>query len=373
VVVAAPSAPITSGTTRDVYPGQSILSAIGASAPGDTVFVHAGNYPKLVLNSKTFTGGKVHVVGEPGTAIAGVLLLSVGGYSFEHLTSSLPATTSCCESGFYISGTSHDIDILNVTIRGGWDGVKVYAAYPAWASNIVVRDSDIAGAGEDDFHVDGASNMLVEHNFIHDPQDNADHNDGLQSQRSDGLTITRNTISFQSVAPYDGPNQGIILNEDCSLPNGLVTNSVISNNLIAHWNAGRPIELSGLSGAKVVNNTAVDDGPGQDYASITLNKRSGCNFDAVNVEVWNNIVDKVYVDAGTSQPSFCDTNLIRHPSTTANCANTIPNDPQFVDTSSYALKSTSPAVGAGLTRAGTPTIDIDGAVRAIPLDVGARG
>jgi hypothetical protein len=100
--------------------------------------------------------------------------------------------------------------------------------------------------------------MLVEHNFIHDPVDNGIHNDGIQSQRSDGLTITRNTISFQSVAPYDGPNQGIILNEDCTLPNGLVTNSVISNNLIAHWNAGRPVELSGVNGVKVVNNTLLD-------------------------------------------------------------------------------------------------------------------
>jgi Right handed beta helix region len=364
----------TSGSTRrEVYPGQSILAAIDSSAAGDTVFVHAGNYPKLTLNSKTFTGGKVHIVGEPGTVIAGVLLQSVGGYSFEHLTSSLPSTTNCCESGFYVSGTSHDIDIVDATIRGGWDGVKVYAAYPSVASNIVVRDSDIAGAGEDDFHIDGAQNMLVEHNFIHDPVDNSIHNDGIQSQRSDGLTITRNTISFQSVAPYDGPNQGIILNEDCTLPNGLVTNSVISNNLIAHWNAGRPVELSGVNGVKVVNNTLVDDGPSQNYASITLNKRSGCNFDALNVEIWNNIADMVYVDAGSSFPTFCDTNLIRHPWSGLSCANTITADPQFLDTTSYALKSTSPARGIGLTRPGTPTIAIDGALLTTPPDLGATG
>jgi chitodextrinase len=363
--------PTSGSTTRDVYPGQSILAAIDASAPGDTVFVHAGSYPKLTLD-KTFTGGKVHVVGEPGTVIAGVYFPSVGGYSFEKLTSRVPNAT---DSGFYIHGTSHDIDILNDTIRGGWDGIKVYAAYPDVASNILVRDSDVSGAAEDDFHIDGAQTMRIEHNFIHDPIDNSDHNDGVHSQRSDQLTITRNTFSFQSVAPYDGPNQGIILGANPTFP-GRVTNTVISNNVIAHWNGGRPLILSGTTSTQVVNNTFVDDGPGANYASITLNAQfasSGSDFQNNDAEIWNNIVNKIYIDSGAAGPAFCDTNLVTNPQSGMSGTNVITADPQFIDRTTYALGSASPARGVALTRAGTPTLDIDGVLRSTPGDLGGRG
>jgi hypothetical protein len=363
--------PTSGSTTRDVYPGQSILAAIDASAPGDTVFVHAGSYPKLTLD-KTFAGGKVHVVGEPGTVIAGVYFPSVGGYSFEKLTSRVPNAT---DSGFYIHGTSHDIDILNDTIRGGWDGIKVYAAYPDVASNILVRDSDVSGAAEDDFHIDGAQTMRIEHNFIHDPIDNSDHNDGVHSQRSDQLTITRNTFSFQSVAPYDGPNQGIILGANPTFP-GRVTNTVISNNVIAHWNGGRPLILSGTTSTQVVNNTFVDDGPGANYASITLNAQfasSGSDFQNNDAEIWNNIVNKIYIDSGAAGPAFCDTNLVTNPQSGMSGTNVITADPQFIDRTTYALGSASPARGVALTRAGTPTLDIDGVLRSTPGDLGGRG
>jgi hypothetical protein len=81
----------------------------------------------------------------------------------------------------------------------------------------------------------------------------------------------------------------------------------------------------------------------------------------------------IYVDAGTSFPAFCDTNLVRHPWSGLSCANTTTADPQFLDTTSYELSATSPARGVGLTRAGTPTIAIDGAVLTTPPDLGATG
>ena len=47
-------------------------------------------------------------------------------------------------------------------------------------------------------------------------------------------------------------------------------------------------------------------------------------------------------------------------------------NPGFTDTTSYALTASSPARGIGLTRAGTPLENIDGVLRVIPPDLGAR-
>ena len=334
------------------------------------MFVHAGNYPKLTLN-QTFNG-TVTVAGEAGTTIAGVLFQNAAGLTVRDLTSSVSNTT---DSAFYIAGTSHDITLAHVTARGGWDGVKVYALAPSNASNITVRDSDIAGASEDDFHIDGVQNMLIEHNFIHDPIDNADHNDGIQSQRHDGLTITRNTISFASVPPQvGGPNNGIILSPVPSLGD-TCHNTVISNNLIVHWNAGRPLQVVGSDYTKIVNNTIVDDGQGTGEPSITLNDQyptSGSEYDNLNVEIWNNIVNQVYITPGFASPTFFSNNLITNPQSWMTGTNAIIANPQFVDSTTYALSSTSPASGVGLTRSGTPVIDIIGASRSTPPDLGAR-
>jgi parallel beta helix pectate lyase-like protein len=336
------------------------------------IFVHAGSYPKLTL-TKTFAAPGLTIQGEAGTVIAGVLSQSAGGYTFRGLASKVP---NASDSGFYLSGASHDFTLgPNLTIRGGWDGVKVYAAYPTTVDNIVVKDSNIAGATEDDFHINGASNMLVKHNFIHDPIDNGDHNDGVQSQRSYHLTITRNTFSFQSVAPHDGPNQGIMLGANPAFP-GRVTNTVISNNLIAHWNGGRPLILSGTTSTQVVNNTFVDDGPGANYASITLNAQfasSGSDFQNNHAEIWNNIVNKIYIDSGAARPAFCHTNLVTNPQSGMSGRNVITAGPRFIDRTTYALRSASPARGVALTRAGTPTMDIDAVLRSKPGDLGARG
>jgi hypothetical protein len=381
-------------TTRDVYPGGSIVDAVNASSVGDTVVVHAGSYPRVTLTRQFST--PVNIVGAVGeTVTVGGFDISGGaGYTisnlrtngqsimenaahditFDHVSCTLPSGTTAA-SCFYFHDSSHDGTISNSSAKGGWDAVKVYALYPVYASNIVVKDSDLSGATEDDFHIDGVQNMLIEHNFIHDPIDNSDHNDGIQSQRSDSLTITRNTFSFQSVAAgTGGPNNAMMVGIVPTLP-GRITNTVISNNLVAHWNAGRPLIVSGTNTTTVVNNTFVDSGSGVTDPSITLNAQYasyGSDFQNNTVSIWNNIVNKIYIDAGATGPAFCDRNLVTNPQAGMSGTNVISADPQFVDRTTYALSSTSPARGVGLTRSGTPVIDIDGAARPTPLDLGAR-
>ncbi len=383
------------GTIRDVYAGGSIAAAVSASSAGDTVRLHAGSYPQVTLSKQFITAVQIVAGSGESVTVGGFVIDGGAGYrisglslvgqslvrnaahdvTFDHVDCTLVAgtTTSSC---FYLQDSSHDIVISDSTARGGWDEVKVYAAYPASVSNVTVKDSDLSGATEDNFHIDGVRNMTIEHNRIHDPIDNGDHNDGIQSQRSDQLTITRNTFSFESVpAGQGGPNQGMMIGMQ---PNdGAITNTVISDNLIAHWNGGRPLILSGSDATTVVNNTFVDSGTGVTDPSITLNAQYasqwGPQFQDTHLEIWNNIVNKIYVDAGATGPSFCDTNLVTNPQSGMSGANVITGDPKFVDNLRYALSPTSPAIGNGLTWSGTPGVDIDGLPRLSPPNLGARG
>ena len=99
---------------------------------------------------------------------------------------------------------------------------------------------------------------------------------------------------------------------------------------------------------------------------------SGSEYDNLNVEIWNNIVNQVYITPGFASPTFFSNNLITNPQSWMTGTNAIIANPQFVDSTTYALSSTSPASGVGLTRSGTPVIDIIGASRSTPPDLGAR-
>ncbi len=186
--------------------------------------------------------------------------------------------------------------------------------------------------------------------------------------------MDRAAAYFTKSVRTGGPNQAIILGAAPTL-SGRVTNTVISNNLVAHWNAGRPLIVSGTNTTTVVNNTFVDSGTGITDPSITLNAQYasyGSDFQNNNMEIWNNIVNKICIDAGATGPAFCDTNLVTNPQARMSGTNVITADPLFVDRTTYALAVTSPAPGIGLTRLGTPSVDIDGAPRLTPPDLGAR-
>src|SRR5829696_4172803 len=59
------SASVAEAATRDVYPGQSIATAVAASARGDTVVVHAGSYSRQTMPAAK-AEPRVTVVTAPG-------------------------------------------------------------------------------------------------------------------------------------------------------------------------------------------------------------------------------------------------------------------------------------------------------------------
>ena len=371
----SPPPPPPSGTVRDVYASQSILNAINASAGGDTVKIHAGSYP-LLQPTKSFST-PLNVVGESGVVIAGIILSNVAGYDFSYITSSIAPDTTCCNaSAFYINAHTGNIILHNSKLFGGFTTLKFYSggdAQSGWSYNINIHDNDISGGADDVTHVDCTVNTVIEHNFLHDPTITAgNHQDGIQSQCSNGLQILRNTFSTASQPVSNGStanSQGIIFGEDSSFPNRLISNSVISNNLIAHWNIGRPVQLlDGIRGVKFVNNTVTDGGG----AGLSLTLGSGA-LGSSGIEIWNNILDDAYFNNGSGAVAFYDTNwFVVYVRPGMSGTNSYTGAPGFIDTTSYALSTSGGAYTKGLTRTGTPTLDIDNNTRPNPPALGAR-
>jgi hypothetical protein len=383
-----------SGTTRDVYPGGSIANAVNASSVGDTVVVHQGSYPTATLTHQFSAPVFIRAAAGDTVVVKGFIVSGGAGYdiqgfnttgesrfennahdvTFSGNTCVIPPsdTNSTCA---YVHDGSHDITITNNSLKGGWDGVKFYGCYgnPGWAHNVLVENNDISATNEDLIHVDCARDVLITHNYMHDVIDNSDHNDAIQSQASDGLQMIANTISYSTDHRF-GPNQGIIVGRTDYPSDDQVTDTTIANNLIVHW-PGIPLEVAGVNGLTIVNNTVWDDGEGS-VDGLHIDNIGGVhgNFYAnTNVQVWNNLLGTIWVDG--QAPTYCANNI--WVSYGQNWACNGPNnrqgvDPGFVDHSEYFLRATSPAIDAGTNRPGTPGEDIDGNARTSAPDLGAR-
>src|SRR5262249_30821534 len=154
--------------------------------------------------------GQVRITADPGTYIQGVDTNGVGGYIFDGIDSHVPTSNDINVSPFYVHGTSHDITVIRSKLYGGHIDLKVYCGYPGWARRIQLIDSEIWGARGDLIHIDGADDLIVEHNYLHDPIDTSDHNDAFQAQRANNWRVLRNTITWTTVPQAWGPNQGMM-------------------------------------------------------------------------------------------------------------------------------------------------------------------
>jgi len=393
-----PSTAARASTVRDVYAGGSIAAAVDASTGGDVVLVHAGTYPQVVL-SKQFPV-PVTIAGAPGEDVtvggfsvasgAGYLITGLktnggttvfnGGHDivFSNISCTLPADVNNTTSCFYLNDSSYDLRISNSTIRGGWVGIHVYSRNPGpgpgWVRNLTVANNDISGAAIDDIHLDGVDGAVVTHNTIHDPQANNQHNDGIQSQASNNVRIERNTFSFTTAPANVNVGTAIMLgNLPAEFPDRKVTNTVVVNNLVAHWQAGLALIVNGTEGTQIVNNTFVDNGsPGGYDASITVAYQGAAGGQNPGLQIWNNILNSVHYDPGSTPPALFDTNLITNPRPSVRGSHALYVSPRFVDRKSYALATNSRARKRGIVRQGTPRVDIDGRRRTFPPDLGAR-
>jgi hypothetical protein len=396
VVTAAPS---SAATTRYVSAGASWSSALSASSPGDTIVLRTGTHPYQLIMDRYFGGVTIRGESRTGTIINGLYLKNTQGLTFTNLTVSptgsygysairvtdnsnaitfdtvraIPLNTPTGRSGFDIfsnSGSSrppHDIKVINSVYNGSQTtgtsarGVRLWAGNSAastWPYNILIDNNDLAYAPADIIQIGGARNVTISRNRIHDVQENSDHNDGIQSYGSDHLVITRNR--FWAPGVQGGPDQAIMLsNAPSTAPLLKVTNTTVENNLIVKWR-GNGMTISGTNVTWIMNNTSVGNGG----ASLAVGTTYGPNY---TTRVFNNIMDRIYPSTGAGL-WYEDFNMVksgghgRYDDT---------SDPKFVDTTNYALQSTSPAIDTAQLN-GAPPVDYAGLLRAPDPDKGAR-
>ena len=196
------------GATKHVYAGESIAAAVRKASGGDTIIVHRGRFPGTRI-LREFSA-PVLIQAAPGEAVrvdrfwfaSGARNVTVQGFLVQ------PRDDETEAIALY-DGT-RDITIAQNTIVGGYDGIR-FSADPVadWPANVRIVRNDISRAFNDNIEISGARDVLIEQNWIHDPQVNGRHNDGIQSYASTGLTIRGNEISFRRRG-RNGPNQGII-------------------------------------------------------------------------------------------------------------------------------------------------------------------
>src|SRR5205085_8690966 len=135
---------------------------------------------------------------------------------------------------------------------------------------------------------------------------------------------------------------------------------------------GIPINLAGVDGAAVVNNTAYDSGLAGMWSAFNMTSKGNPEyFQNSHVQVWNNIFNRMTIGGGSLFPEYCGYNIIwpggiSSPDVDACGDALLIFDPQFIGHATYELGALSPAIDSGSGRAGTPAYDLDGVAYGIP-------
>jgi hypothetical protein len=200
----------------------AVRSAVEAAAPGSSVCLGDGSYPKLALAAEK-SGADVTVRAEhPGKAtLAGADLRG------SHLAL----------AGFDVAGEitiepgSRKISVLHNRISGGYFGVEAGPTTTTTIADTTIRGNKFVGPfGEDAirlnrYHDSGDPDhygVLVEGNEITNVRENGNHSDCLQSVwGGDNLYFRRNYV-------HDNRCQGFFINDQPEA----IANVVIQNNLM---------------------------------------------------------------------------------------------------------------------------------------------
>jgi hypothetical protein len=344
---------------------------VDTSKAGDTVVVHAGTYPFMVLSDQFTSMVTVKAAAGETVTLQGIKLYRGSFLTFQGFTIN---SGSNSVDDVQVYSSTHDVVIANNDIKGGRFGIHVEReSGQPWPANIDARNNELSNAYVDNVQVSGVRNMSFAYNYDHDPQVNGQHNDGIQVIAADGMVIAHNHFTFVGYNGTGGPNQGIILGRaDPYEAERYVNDVTVSANLIDHWE-GTPIIVAGTSNVKIVNNTAYDSGQGGTWSGLNLTaKNNPAQFDNTGVQIWNNIFNRMTISSGSSWPTYCDYNLVWPGGGNTCGASLITSSPQFLDHVDYMLQPLSPAIGSGIGRTGTPAADLWGQVYFNPPSRGAH-
>jgi hypothetical protein len=279
--------------TVTVTPGMSLMSVLSRSAPGNEVLLSNGQYPMQRLDDLRLAGVTVRGESRHGVVLQGLFLEGVTGLTVSTMT--VINSEDSTRSAVTVARGSRDLVFENLTIAPrvfsaldirastrhitlrdstltGWGvtgtratdrtsrGVRIngapYRDVEAWPTDIKVIGNSISGFGSDLIQIGGGNRVLVRDNYLHHPQDNDDHNDGVQSYGSNDLRIERNRFFAPGL---NGPDQAIMLGHQRKVSALRVRRTDIVDNTISAWR-GTGVNLAGTDDTRVVGNLATRTG-----------------------------------------------------------------------------------------------------------------
>jgi hypothetical protein len=307
--------------------------------------------------------------------------------------------------GISAKGTDHGANTTCVSVTNSHISKVIFGA-EVMANNMLFSGNEIDRFGDDGIDY-VASNILIARNYIHDDLvlGNGAHMDGMQGYpgASSNVVIDSNRIIRQTdpKLPFPTYLQGI------DAFDGDWTNLTVTNNVVVTSSCWG-IFYGSVHGGKIINNTVLDDGTNAGTKdpsgkvvcrpSITVGGKTHQGSPSSDVIIRNNIANGLNID-NTRPNMTMDHNICLGINGRCQIITYVNGKPDFgvVKPGEYAdhniinrrgaegmfvgfdpakfvydlrLKSGAIAIGAGNPE-GAPPVDITGAPRRSPVDVGA--
>jgi len=385
-------------TPYDSTNPQLVVKNPGAPVkPGDTLYLYNGIHGEINLVNYV-NPDYITIKNAPGhyPVVKSIHIQGGSKWRFEGLTVS-PELFSEYGNGKIVFFESHDwqgpvskVEIRNCEIfsstvawadSSDWltkasDGIVIWADSVTVENNIIsnihfgiimlgdyitVSGNTISNFSADGIRLNGSYD-IVEKNIIkncYDVDDN--HDDGIQSFTTGGLTVNNNIVRQNIILNYEDPNQpllGPLQGIGCF--DGPYENWTVENNLIIvnHWHG---ISFYGLKNGRIVNNTVLDPDLTDSIGPCWIKIDNMQDYPSENCVVANNIINSISTTANTlTQNNLLLTDYQNY-------------DSNFVDYTSFDfhLKANSEAIDAACDSL-SPSIDLDDNTRpsGIHSDIG---
>jgi len=273
-------------------------SAVSSAAPGATVCLADGSYPKLTLNATKAAPGVTVKAANPGRAtLAGA---SISG-------ARLTLAGFVITDGVQIQPGAVGMTVEHNKITGGGQGIDMPTSSTQISDTKIIANKLIGPFGEDAIHLnryhdsdgDGVG-ILIEGNEITNVRENGNHSDCLQTiWVGDHLVFRKNYL-------HDNRCQGFFVKDQASLGgvSGPIVGIAVEDNLFVRNKeaCGPPLTSCGqpnyfqvfgpYSGFKMTRNTIWGDG---DSSIAAFREGTG-----TDTQIANNVIYRLWTDTNMS-------------------------------------------------------------------------
>lgn len=357
MTLAASLLPGPTAVTPVAAQSQTLAQLVASATPGQTVTVPTGAHPALAITNRIWAP-PLKILGQDGATVDSVTLSGVTGLVVEKVK--IPRTVLINNGSSDITfkqnvitgqggiaidvrSRSHHLSFIGNTVERGGRNILLYSGSvpeSQWIHHVTIQGNDLGGAVGDNIQITGATDVLIAQNYIHDPADNTDHNDGIQLLGAQRVRITQNTLTTHGGCCLG--DQGIIISAaraaggtTSTVPDPYlkVSNTTVDHNLIHHWR-GTGIAVDGTLNTTITRNTSWDN-----FSSASTTSKIGL---LIGTTLGPNT--GIVVDGNILQTVVKGNSAAVFPNLVNNC---IGGDPLFVDRVLYELKPASLCLGFG--------------------------